>query len=381
MGNSPASLAAAAGVDVAAASSADGAELSTPAPPPPGAVVMQERPYGALGLVQFDLTRGTPEIDAENRYNAARGGLCPPWGHTHYPDGSAITFHKGIEQLLKDPWPDAWLAIQSVLAQLDEITRPHAWGARPAGFCDCNGPCCGVLNACFRNEVVVYRGDTAVHQALAASAWIPNLNAALNPHGLAADLYLKSTYHIIEHTWESTNENGSHNHSTSYEAKRRHTLYLRIFLWSARAAQAAAQAAPQPVQMQVVVPPGVAGGHTISVVGPDGQQFNTGVPPGMMPGQSFLLHLPAAAAAAPPPTAPERQTLHVVVPPGVAPGHTIAAAGLDGKQYNMTVPDGMGPGQALRFQLPPDAAWWRSVEPPLGAGAPQGMDDCPHPLL
>ena len=327
---------------------ADGEELSTPPPPPPGAALIQDREYGALGLAKLrTFLIDTPEvIAAKERLKATWGGWCPPWGgHTYYVDGNAFTFHDengGIEQLLKDAWPDAWLAIQPVLAQVNELLM-DAWYGH-------------TVVCCFSSTVHKHQGVSDVHQRLTASAWIIKLNEVLNPHGLAADLYEKSTWHIHEHTHHNGDGRLPH---TSYSATMDIDLHLRLFLWSARAAQAA----PQP--MQVDMPPGAVGGYSITMVGPDGQQYQTLVPPGLMPDQFFVFHVPASAATAPP-----TQTMQVTVPSGVAPGQTIAMLVPDGKQYTMTVPDGLRPGQSFQFKLPPDAAWWRTVEPHLTQAAP-----------
>ena len=65
--------------------------------------------------------------------------------------------------------------------------------------------------------------------------------------------------------------------------------------------------------------------------------------------------------------------MQVVVPSGVVPGQTIAALLPDGKQYTVPVPNGVRPGQGFLFNLPPDAAWWRAVEPPEASPAQQVM--------
>lgn len=216
-----------------------------------------------------------------------------------------------------------------------------------------------------------------MHQRLTASAWIIKLNEVLNPHGLAADLYEKSTWHIHEHTHHTTDGNGRQTTHTSYSATMDIDLHLRLFLWSARAAQAA----PQP--MQVDMPPGAVGGYSITMVGPDGQQYQTFVPPGLMPAQFFVFHVPARAATAPP-----TQTVQVEVPSGYdslwcsalhpehpkhPEGRSLIVMGPDGKQFTVAVPDGLRPGQSFQFNLPPDAAWWRTVEPPQAAPAQQVM--------
>ena len=240
-----------------------------------------------------------------------------------------------------------------------------------------------------------------MHQLLTASSWIIKLNEVLNPHGLAADLYEKSTFRIHTREIRLTHKHGGIVHEdgtrTEYYAETDIDLYLRLFLWSARAVQSA----PQPILPQPMeVPPGAAGGYWITVVGPDGQQYQTIVPPGPMPAQFFAFHVPARAAMAPPP-----QTMQLAVPSGVVPGQTIAAQLPDGRQCTyivgikgrpvrdndyrvgvrvggydvgikgVPVPDGaqhrLGPGQGFLFDLPPDAAWWRTVEPPEASPAQQ----------
>jgi hypothetical protein len=314
----------------------DGEELSTPPPPPPGAVLIQDREYGALGLAKIRTFGNTLTFNTIPTHTIQ---VC-------FVTCTVQDEEVGIEQLLKDLWSDAWLAIQPVLEQVNELTTDAWYGSST----DC----------CFSNTAIKYRGVSHVHQLLTASAWIIKLNEVLNPHGLAADLYEKSTYHI---TMNSKGPDGR-NQGPSGETKI--DLYLRLYLWSARAAQAA----PQP--MQVEVPPGqmiAAGGHSIAVMGPDGQQCQTIVPPGLMPAQFFVFHVPARAATAPP-----TQTMQLAVPSGVVPvPETIAALTPDGKQYTIAVPDGVGLGQSFQFKLPPDAAWWRTVEPPQAAPAHQVM--------
>ena len=206
-----------------------------------------------------------------------------------------------------------------------------------------------------------------MHQLLTASAWIIKLNEVLNPHGLAADLHEKSTFRIRSCMAATENPDGTASWAREYYDETDIDLYLRLFLWSARAVQSA----PQPILPQPMeVPPGAAGGYWITVVGPDGQQYQTIVPPGPMPAQFFAFHVPARAATAPP-----TQTMQLVVPSGLVPGQTIAVQSPDGRQCTVTVPDGaqhrMGPGQGFLFNLPPDAAWWRTVEPPEASPAQQ----------
>ena len=380
-----------------------------PPPPPPGAMLMQDREYGALGLAKIRVVKSdTPEtIAAEEEVKAWKaswhGGWCPSSGHKYYHagNGNTLTFQwddEGIEQLLRDSWPDALLAIQPVLAQVNELTS-DAWYWRTEVCCGCT------------NYYIELRGASHVHQLLTASSWIIKLNEVLNPHGLAADLYEKSTFRIHTREIRLTHKHGGIVHEdgtrTEYYAETDIDLYLRLFLWSARAVQSA----PQPILPQPMeVPPGAAGGYWITVVGPDGQQYQTIVPPGPMPAQFFAFHVPARAAMAPPP-----QTMQLVVPSGVVPGQTIAAQLPDGRQCTsrhtwrdlgfrafgikggpvrdndcrvgvrvggydvgikgVPVPDGaqhrLGPGQGFLLELPRDAAWWRTVEPPEASPAQQ----------
>ena len=186
-----------------------------PPPPPPGAMLMQDREYGALGLAKIRVVKSdTPEtIAAEEELKAWKaswhGGWCPSSGHKYYHagNGNTLTFQgddEGIEQLLRDSWPDAWLAIQPVLAQVNELTS-DAWYWRTE--CD---PC-----GCDQYYFELLGGSswpTRVHQLLTASSWIIKLNEMLNPHGLAADLYEKDTYRIS--SLEGEDEHG--NRTTTY---------------------------------------------------------------------------------------------------------------------------------------------------------------------
>ena len=67
--------------------------------------------------------------------------------------------------------------------------------------------------------------------------------------------------------------------------------------------------------------------------------------------------------------------MQLAVPSGVVPEQTIAAQLPDGRQCTVPVPNGahhrMGSGQGFLFNLPPDAAWWRTVEPPEASPAQQ----------
>lgn len=368
-----------------------------PPPPPPGAMLMQDREYGALGLAKIRVVKSdTPEtIAAEEELKAWKaswhGGWCPSSGHKYYHagNGNTLTFQwddEGIEQLLRDSWPDAWLAIQPVLAQVNELTS-DAWYWRTEVCCGCT------------NYYIELRGASHVHQLLTASSWIIKLNEVLNPHGLAADLYEKSTFRIHTREIRLTHKHGGIVHEdgtrTEYYAETDIDLYLRLFLWSARAVQSA----PQPILPQPMeVPPGAAGGYWITVVGPDGQQYQTIVPPGPMPAQFFAFHVPARAAMAPPPRRCSwryhralclgRRSPHSYPTGGSAPigikGRPVRdndyrvgvrVGGYDVGIKGVPVPDGaqhrLGPGQGFLFDLPPDAAWWRTVEPPEASPAQQ----------
>ena len=71
------------------------------------------------------------------------------------------------------------------------------------------------------------------------------------------------------------------------------------------------------------------------------------MPPGMMPQQPQQ-----PAYAMPPSVAAPMVSMHVTVPPGSAPGSTIAVAGPDGKSYQLMVPHGVHAGQVFSAQLP-----------------------------
>ena len=118
-----------------------------------------------------------------------------------------------------------------MLVQVNELTM-DAWYGRSFGI------------ICFSNTLIEYRGVSQVHQRLTASAWIIKLNEVLNPHCLAADLCEKSTYHIRENESPTPRYHGHKNNGPKYIGTTDIDLQLRLFLWSARAAQAA----PQPTQ-------------------------------------------------------------------------------------------------------------------------------------
>ena len=82
--------------------------LATPASAGSGA---DAGPRVRLGLAKIrTFLTDTPErIAAWERLNASCRGLFPLWGHTCYPNGNTLTCQDeegGIQQPLKDPWPD-----------------------------------------------------------------------------------------------------------------------------------------------------------------------------------------------------------------------------------------------------------------------------------
>eukprot|EP01046_Picozoa_sp_COSAG06_P039934 COSAG06_NODE_4777_length_3961_cov_8.311823_3_plen_255_part_00 len=115
--------------------------------------------------------------------------------------------------------------------------------------------------------------------------------------------------------------------------------------------------APPPQQtMMVTVLADSRPGTVLQMQAPDGQPMQVTVPEGVAPGESFPVGLPpaVAAAAAPAPPAPAPgTTLHsIVVPPGTAPGETLQYTGPNGHTMQVVVPPGVLPGQSFEFSAP-----------------------------
>ena len=234
-----------------------------------------------------------------------------------------------------------WLAIQPVLAQVNELLM-DAWYGH-------------TVVCCFSSTVHKHQGVSDVHQRLTASAWIIKLNEVLNPHGLAADLYEKSTWHIHEHT----HHNGDGRFYTSYSATMDIDLHLRLFF---------VECTRRPGGT-----PANAGGHAAGrrgrVLDHHGGTRRAAVP-----------DVGAARADAGPilRVSCAGECCNGAADPDDAGDGTIGRrAWADdrhvGTRREAVHHDRAGWAEAgpdFQFKLPPDAAWWRTVEPHLTQAAP-----------
>ncbi len=105
------------------------------------------------------------------------------------------------------------------------------------------------------------------------------------------------------------------------------------------------------VLMTVVVPDGLLAGDEMTVEATDGQQFNVTVPHGCRGGSSIEVDLPASERT-------DTEQLEVVVPAGTHEGETFNVETAWGGVFEIAVPTGCGPGDAILVDLPlppPDA--------------------------
>lgn len=109
--------------------------------------------------------------------------------------------------------------------------------------------------------------------------------------------------------------------------------------------------------LTVAVPEGLGPGDTMLVTAPNGQEFELCVPEGCFAGASMEVDLPVDATTPPTDEAfsgrsrSSSVTVEVVVPDGCFEG-TEFPVDWGGQEYNLTVPEGLGPGELLQVELP-----------------------------
>lgn len=132
-----------------------------------------------------------------------------------------------------------------------------------------------------------------------------------------------------------------------------------------------APAAPQHMQVvSITVPAGCVPGQGIPVMSLTGEQMTVAIPPGVGPGQSFQMKMPAPAPAAPA-VAPEyTQVVSITVPAGCVPGQGIPIMTPSGEQMTVAIPAGVMPGQSFQMKIP--AAAPAKLAPVMARAVPGG---------
>ena len=136
---------------------------------------------------------------------------------------------------------------------------------------------------------------------------------------------------------------------------------------------------PRSGVMDITVPDGVEPGQALLVTAPDGEDVEVIVPEGLGPGDTFQVAVDelatpqpqateddedwgeeeeAAAAPADEPAAvaeehegQDGQVMDITVPDGVEPGQALLVTGPDGSDVEVVVPDGLGPGDSFQVTL------------------------------
>ena len=123
----------------------------------------------------------------------------------------------------------------------------------------------------------------------------------------------------------------------------------------------------------VVVPDGLAPGDEF-VVSANGREFNVTVPDGVWGGVSIDLELPVAEA--PGSSASQHmQQVVVTVPDGVSAGQ-LFTVDFGGQLFEVTVPDGLVAGDELEIELPaPPSLSSKAPPPPTASQGGVGWDD------
>lgn len=132
--------------------------------------------------------------------------------------------------------------------------------------------------------------------------------------------------------------------------------------------------------LTLTVPEGLGPGDKMLVAAPNGQEFELCVPEGCFAGASMEVDLPVETPTPPADEAVSGRsrsssvTVEVVVPEGCFEG-TEFPVDWGGLEYNLTVPEGLGPGELLQVELPA-----LEDEPPIpdlasGSSADGEMDE------
>jgi hypothetical protein len=112
------------------------------------------------------------------------------------------------------------------------------------------------------------------------------------------------------------------------------------------------------VLMQIEVPAGLGPGDAMSVMAGD-QEFTVTVPDGVGEGMLIEVDLPVAEedpGAGPSEEPPATERVIVEVPPGVYAGQMFTVATHWGGEFEIAVPDGVGPGEQIEVELPTQEA-------------------------
>ena len=114
---------------------------------------------------------------------------------------------------------------------------------------------------------------------------------------------------------------------------------------------------PPPGMAQAVIPDGATAGQTFQARLPDGRMVSVMVPRGSKSGDA-LNFTPHVQTPPPPPSTVTSDTLQVIVPPGVGPGQhfMVTDPRPGGTKFQVTVPQGLGPGSTLTVTPPPPVA-------------------------
>ena len=122
----------------------------------------------------------------------------------------------------------------------------------------------------------------------------------------------------------------------------------------------------------VNVPEGVYAGDEFMLEF-EGQQLSVTCPDGCQPGDAINLEIPAGDGGAPDGGAP--QVVEITVPDGCFPGMEFTVD-FNGQQFNIAVPDGVGPGEAIQVEVPHDDGAGAGGAPPAPP-PPPGMPPPP----
>jgi uncharacterized protein YcgI (DUF1989 family) len=108
--------------------------------------------------------------------------------------------------------------------------------------------------------------------------------------------------------------------------------------------------------MSIEIPAGVSAGQALAITVPDGRQIQFSVPNGKKGGDQLTLLFDAAAGTLTPaeddaaPTGDEsEQMMSVQIPAGVTAGQIMAVTVPDGRQLQVTVPEGKKGGDQLEL--------------------------------
>lgn len=136
-----------------------------------------------------------------------------------------------------------------------------------------------------------------------------------------------------------------------------------------------------PSTFSLVVPATAMPGSTLTHRMPDGRELDITVPEGVLPGSTLVFTQDPSTKAwscTAGPAVPAERTgslagplrTSVVVPPGAAPGSSVPFRTPDGRELDLTVPDGVPPGSVLMLTLDPITQSWKCTVESLGPPNP-----------